>query len=749
MKKLALLRLCGIAIISIAFTQSLNAQINVYLGKQAVVPTNWFGYNGATVIREGQPTYDSQWLLDTLSNLSPSTIRYPGGYLSNFWNWQIGHFLQDLPKELVLPKDFYNDNYRDLGYNQIKTMSERIGIVPTRTLNILTSDKYYETASLMHANSLNLPIKYVELGNEFYLDYKENTTIFPTAEDYINTANDWANYIKSRPGFENYKIAVVGSPDKYPYEPRISRRNRWNAIVAANANANVDAVALHWYIMDLNMNNQPVSEQTAPLVLSNVFSNYETLKNELKDISDAGKEAWFTEYNLYDQNNCLHQNYIHGLFTSAMTLIMLQNPGIKLVQCHAMIGTSGWGSIFNDTTGFDLTGLTKEGVNCISAPLPATNAHDFTAQGTCLQLIGSALINAKTKRQLTFTNGPKLPGGYEALMGFQMDGTLSTDMIIMNMDSVDRTINIDANTWNLSQGKYVGVYPGPGGIMDIIKGRAKINPGPMECATTGLLPASQTMILKAYSIYRIFVPKNAIKVKATDNTICSGTTTALQVSGGAGYTWIGPNLTEIKTDKSVMRFTAPVVTAATTYMIKAITPQGYSDSVSIVVNPKPVVSVTSNFNQVCKGSQVTLTAVCSGGNMANKHSLIWTPSSSIVNPDADIALAYPYENTTYRCYATDGICWTSFDSVNVIVRPKADAGSDYSLCDDSLPYTLQARQYDPLLNYKWYSNGVLIGTGVSIPVSPTAATTYTLEVSTNDINGCMDSDEVTLSLIHI
>ncbi|MEO8147156.1 MAG: T9SS type A sorting domain-containing protein [Bacteroidia bacterium] len=742
MKKLAQLLLSALAII-IASHQISNAQINVYLGKQSILPADWFGYNGANVIRGDQPTYDTQWFMDSLSNLSPTVVRYPAGLIGNFWDWQIGHFLRDLPQNLVLPKDFYDSEYRNLDFYQLKNLTERVGVTPIFNLNILTSDKYYQTASLMFANSINLPVKYLEFGNELYIDSKINETVFPTAEDYINTANDWANYIKSRPGFANYKIAVVGSTDKYPAEPRISRKNRWTSVVAAGANSNIDAVTLHWYL-GASIGTLAVNEQTAPAVLAGPFSGFEGLKNELSDIGNAGKEAWVTEFNLYDTGHCLHQHFIHGLFTSAMALSMLQAPTIRHVDCHALVGSSVFASLFNDSLGFDLTGFTDDGLNCVSNNLAPTNTHELTSQGVCLQLVGRALKNAKTKRQLAFANSPKLPGGYDALFGFQLDGPLSTEMIILNLDSVSRTVDIDSNTWNLSQGKYISVYPGPGGVLDVIKGNPKLNPGQMECTITGYLPASQSMLLKAYSVTRIFVTKNSIKAKASDYSICSGTTTALQVTGGASYTWTGTNLSEIKADKSVMRFTAPDVSASTTFKFNVISSDGFKDSVNIVVNPKPVVTVHSDYDHVCKGSQVKLFATLSGGNTSSVHSIIWTPTSSITNPDADTAFAYPYSNTTYRCYATDGICWAAYDSVNVTVNSKADAGPDYSLCDDSLPYILRVGQYDPLLNYQWFKNGVLIGTGSSVAVSPAAATTYRLKVSSNIINGCVDSDDVTI-----
>ncbi len=721
----------------------INAQVTVYLGKQSIVPEDYFGYNGSSVINADGPAYDTQWFMDSLTNLSPSVVRYPAGLIGNYWDWQIGHFIKDLPQNTVLPKYFYNLDTRNLDLYTLKNLCERVGVNPIINLNLLTSDHFYQTAGLMFANSINLPVKYVEFGNEFYLDYKANENAFPTAESYIQTANYWADYIKSRPGFSGQKIAVVGSIDNYPEEPRISRRNRWNTVVASNANSNIDAVALHWYL-STSLGNLAVNNQTAPLVLANTFSGYQNLKDELNEIRNAGKEAWFTEFNLYDKGHCLHQHFIHGLFTSAMALTLLQDPVVKHIDCHDIVGSSNKSSIFNDSLGLDLSGYTNDGVNCTPYPVPASNPRELTSQGNCLVLLAKAIQNAKTKRQLAFTGGPKLPGGYEALFGYQFDGPISTEMIILNLDSTDQTINIPSATWNLAQGKYISVYPGPGGVLDLIKGTAKLNPGQMECSTTGYLSAAQTMTLKAYSITRIFVSKNAIRAKATDNAICSGTTTSVHVKGGTNYQWSGTNLTEIKSDKSVMRFTAPIVSSPTNFVCTVTGQGGVKDSVTILVNPLPVVTAHADIDHVCKGSQIKLYATVNGAN-SNNVEVIWTPTSSLVNPDADTVYAYPYANTTYLCYATDGVCWARYDSVNVSVTPHADAGPDYTLCDDSLPYTLTAQNIDPLLTYEWYKNGILVGTGSSVAVSPSSATTYTLKVTTANSNGCVDSDQVTIT----
>ncbi|HQV01824.1 MAG TPA: hypothetical protein PLO59_11715, partial [Bacteroidia bacterium] len=287
------------------------------------------------------------------------------------------------------------------------------------------------------------------------------------------------------------------------------------------------------------------------------------------------------------------------------------------------------------------------------------------------------------------------------------------------------------------------VSPGPGGVLEPVKGAAKTNPGTYECKTSGIQNATQNLLLKKHSVTRIYVTKAKVKLIATDTSICSGTTTSVVARGGSGYTYNNGSLTSMKADNSIMQFTAPVVSTPTNYRIIVTTSQGYKDTVDITVNPKPVLTVSASATTVCKGAPVNLTATLTGGNAGNTKSFLWYPSQYFVKADTAKAVAMPTKDITFKCFATDGVCFALSDSVpTVTVIPNANAGSDVAVCDDSLPVLLKANFINGASTYKWYDeNGVLLNNGTTVNVSPTAPTTYRLIV-TQGVSACKDTDYV-------
>lgn len=738
----SLLTFCLWTLFNVHTTQ---AQIAITLDVQSAVPDDYFGFNATNLIRPGSPNFDTQWLIDSVETLGTNIVRYPGGTIANYWDWQSGYFDNDMPKGWILPKDFNDNVYRNMDMFKLKTMVDRMGVPPILTVNLLTKDKYNAAAGVMFANGLNLSPKYVELGNEIYLDYPSYEKRFPTVEDYIAECNQWASYIKGKPGLGTTKISVVGSTDRYPAEPLVSRKNRWTGIVASNANQYIDAITLHHYVGTALGTSKSI-ENNIGLALSNAFNGFDELLPELTDIGNAGKEAWITEYNLFERKKCVNEGFFHGLFTSAMTLSMLQSPVITKLICHSMVGSVETSAILGDSEDLDIGSSYDNNVNCLPNPVPEANSHEKTGMGSCLELVGTALKNAEVKRKLIFANSPKLTSNYDALFGYWFDGKLSTEMVILNLDSSDRTVTIAKSVFDLTNGKYVMISPGPGGVLELIKGAAKTNPGVYECKTSGTQNASQTLVLKKYSVTRVYVTKGNVKVILNDKIICSGSSTTVLAKGGSGYTWNNGSLVPVKTNNSVMNFIAPVVTVPTNYKLKVTTAQGYSDSVTITVNPKPVLTVTASTTQACKGTAVNLSATLTGGNSANTKTFIWYPSQYIANPDLANTVAYPVKETVFRCYASDGVCFSVYDSVpKITVVPNADAGKNISICDDSLPAKITALQVNGSASYKWYDEaGILMETGPNALVSPIATSKYMLVVTATG-NSCKDTAYVSVS----
>jgi hypothetical protein len=139
-----------------------------------MIPEDFLGLNGTNVL---SPSED--WsAIDANSALTGShmkSLRFPGGTVSNYWDWRRGFFLTDneLPQGFTMPYD----NEPPLPENLLTDFGKsinRISATPIFNLNIMSSDYWYQMGLLYSANVHNLPVKYIELGNEFYLTDPDN-----------------------------------------------------------------------------------------------------------------------------------------------------------------------------------------------------------------------------------------------------------------------------------------------------------------------------------------------------------------------------------------------------------------------------------------------------------------------------------------------------------------------------------------------------------------------------------------------
>ncbi|HQV01644.1 MAG TPA: hypothetical protein PLO59_10815, partial [Bacteroidia bacterium] len=219
--------------------------IPVTFGSYSKVPEDFFGYNGANFVRANEPNYNTLWVVDSLPSLHANTIRYTAGLPGNYWDWQTGTFLKELPPNWILPKDYDGINPKKSDLITFRAMVNRAIITPMLSCNILCSNKEFQLAELFYAKGINIPIKYIEMGSELYHTRLNYVEVFPTPTDYALRANEWASYFKSFPFFANIKIGVVGATQRP--EESYSRRNTWTTDVAATVDSDVDAIILHYY----------------------------------------------------------------------------------------------------------------------------------------------------------------------------------------------------------------------------------------------------------------------------------------------------------------------------------------------------------------------------------------------------------------------------------------------------------------------------------------------------------------------
>ncbi|MGH9838653.1 MAG: hypothetical protein ACREEM_07710, partial [Blastocatellia bacterium] len=170
-----------------AETQRAAAVITARLeGRARPFSPDFLGYNGAATFRElgwGDPD-----LMRALVRLKPPALRHPGGTAANYWDWRTGYFVSGVE----LPGNYAVFPRLPNRLEDFKQAIDACGAQPILVLNLLTSTLDEQLDMLRQARRIGLPVKYLELGNEFYLGLPDYRKKFPTAADYGREASRWS-----------------------------------------------------------------------------------------------------------------------------------------------------------------------------------------------------------------------------------------------------------------------------------------------------------------------------------------------------------------------------------------------------------------------------------------------------------------------------------------------------------------------------------------------------------------------------
>jgi gliding motility-associated-like protein len=210
----------------------------------------------------------------------------------------------------------------------------------------------------------------------------------------------------------------------------------------------------------------------------------------------------------------------------------------------------------------------------------------------------------------------------------------------------------------------------------------------------------------------------AIFVSPSSNAVCIGSSATLTASGANTYTWDPGN---INGNPVVVTPVAP-----TTYTVF-----GYdgvctgSTTISIGVNPLPVITAAATPTMVCEGSPVNLTA-------SGASNYTWVPSGQFGSSIID----FPPVSTTYTVTGEDSNGCSNTATVDVVVNPSPTliATSSASAICEGMQVTLSG---SGALSYTWEP-----GTQVGQVVNDTPLTTTIYTLSGTDGLGCIGSTTV-------
>jgi gliding motility-associated-like protein len=216
-------------------------------------------------------------------------------------------------------------------------------------------------------------------------------------------------------------------------------------------------------------------------------------------------------------------------------------------------------------------------------------------------------------------------------------------------------------------------------------------------------------------------------------SICPGTNTTLNATGGISYLWSPSG----SLDNPAISNPIASPTSITTYTVVGTDASGCSSSDVVSISLSGIiVTASTSSTSICTGSSTSLSAL-------GATSYSWSPSGTLSSSTLANPIASPTSSTTYTVVGTSssGCLDTAFVTVNVNSLPVITVGPSDTICVGSTT-SLSA---SGAVGYAWSPAGSLSGATTATPVSSAAGTTTYTVVGT-DINGCSSTNSVTVTV---
>ncbi|MEZ4978748.1 MAG: hypothetical protein R2772_05570 [Chitinophagales bacterium] len=374
-------------------------------------------------------------------------------------------------------------------------------------------------------------------------------------------------------------------------------------------------------------------------------------------------------------------------------------------------------------TGTDANGcVNQDSIDILVNPLPvvvANTSDNNVCIGTNIMLSGSGALT------YTWNNGIVDGQSFTPPVGTTTYVVTGTDANgCVNQDSIDILVNplpvVVANTsasticeaFSITlSGSGAVSYTWDNGVID-----AQSFVPPVGTTTYVVTGTDANACVNQDSLDIVVNALPTVGLSTSDNNVCIGTSIVLSGTGALTYTW-NNGVTDGQS------FTPPVGT--TTYVVTGTDANGCinQDSIDIVVNPLPVVVANTSDNNVCIGTNITL---------SGSGALTYTWNNGIVDGQS---FTPPVGSTTYVVTGTDANGCVNQDSLDIVVNPLpvVVANTSASTVCETFSITLSG---SGAVTYTW-DNGVIDAQSF---VPPVGTTTYV--VSGTDANGCVNQDSL-------
>lgn len=231
------------------------------------------------------------------------------------------------------------------------------------------------------------------------------------------------------------------------------------------------------------------------------------------------------------------------------------------------------------------------------------------------------------------------------------------------------------------------------------------------------------------TIFQVFVNSNPVISASTSyDTICLNESTILSVSGASLYYW-EPSLS---LNTNIGEVVSAMPTSDITYTVFGVDTNNCSssDTIKIVVNQLPLLSINTNDTTICEGEDIQL-------HVLGASSYLWSPALGLNFTTNDTVLASPTTTSNYFITGTDSNGCSDIIETKINVNPSPEIGvfpNIVSMCEGAI---FTANSFGAS-SYIWSPNYGLSDTiGSTILVNPASSIIYT--ISGIDINNCTNS----------
>ncbi len=393
------------------------------------------------------PSWKASGFVEQVSKLNPQVIRYPGGTVASYWDWEAG-WLQD---GIELQNAWKNIPRSPITLEDLKWACDHTGAKPVFVLNMIHSNIKEQLRMLRHADSIGLQIEMVEFDNEVYLGREVYAKRFADADAYVKECAVWQTMIQKefpgiKFGFAAHASRGQGGNSSKKY---VVRTTNWNRALNLSGHEG-NAIILHNYSgsglrylsgnkdrSDLELWNKTFNDSATPEVILGIpFSTWSDLQNSDIKYFGPDRKIWITEYNMFEREGIVAGTWTHGLYALLQTLLMTADPQVELLCYHNLVTSAQFGAIYYSNDAFHKA----------LHPVP-TQLYGLSAAGMTLAIYGEALNKSDKIQQLSIENnemnstfrGRKYPD----VIGFSFNKPSSSDLLLLNLSDQKKAIKLE------------------------------------------------------------------------------------------------------------------------------------------------------------------------------------------------------------------------------------------------------------------------------------------------------------------